>query len=146
MARSLGIRFYTGTMFPKQYQNVAFIARHGSWNREQKYGYDVVIAKISGHKAKIEPFMTGLLNNEKNEFYGRPTYVYPMPDGSLLQVGRVTTNRSTTLRTFQQAFLAISGAVIDRFGLFGVDQIALSWPRLLGIVLLGAGAALSLVR
>jgi len=81
MAESLGIRFYTGTMFPKQYQNVAFIARHGSWNREQKYGYDVVIAKISGHKAKIEPFMTGLLNNEKNEFYGRPTYVYPMPMG-----------------------------------------------------------------
>ena len=40
----------------------------------------------------------------------------------------------------------VMGAVIDRFGLFGVDQIALSWPRLLGIVLLGAGAALSLVR
>ena len=29
------------------------------------------------------------------------------------------------------------GAVIDRFGLFGVDQIAISWPRALGIVLLG---------
>ncbi len=80
----LGIRFYTGDMFPKQYKNVAFIARHGSWNREQKFGYDVVMAKISGHKAKIEPFLTGLLNNEKNEFYGRPSYVYPMPDGSLL--------------------------------------------------------------
>ena len=38
------------------------------------------------------------------------------------------------------------GAVIDRFGLFGVDQIAISWPRALGIVLLGAGAALSLAR
>ena len=38
------------------------------------------------------------------------------------------------------------GAVIDRFGLFGVGQIALTWPRLLGIVLLGAGAALSLSR
>ena len=36
------------------------------------------------------------------------------------------------------------GAVIDRFGLFGLDQIALHWPRLVGIVLLGAGAALSL--
>ncbi|HYY04413.1 MAG TPA: DMT family transporter [Gaiellaceae bacterium] len=36
------------------------------------------------------------------------------------------------------------GAVIDRFGLFGVDRIALHWPRLVGIVLLGAGAALSL--
>jgi transporter family-2 protein len=38
------------------------------------------------------------------------------------------------------------GALIDRFGLFGVDQIALTWPRLVGIVLLGAGAALSLAR
>ena len=38
------------------------------------------------------------------------------------------------------------GAVIDRFGLFGVDQIAISWPRALGIALLGAGAALSLAR
>ncbi len=38
------------------------------------------------------------------------------------------------------------GAVIDRLGLFGVDQIAISWPRAVGIVLLGAGAALSLVR
>jgi transporter family-2 protein len=38
------------------------------------------------------------------------------------------------------------GAVIDRFGLFGVDEIAISWPRVLGIVLLGVGAALSLAR
>jgi transporter family-2 protein len=38
------------------------------------------------------------------------------------------------------------GAAIDRFGLFGVEQIALSWPRALGIGLLAAGAALSLAR
>jgi bacterial/archaeal transporter family-2 protein len=36
------------------------------------------------------------------------------------------------------------GVFIDRFGLFGVDRIALHWPRLLGIALLGAGAVLSL--
>jgi bacterial/archaeal transporter family-2 protein len=40
----------------------------------------------------------------------------------------------------------VMGAVIDRFGLFGVDQIAISWPRALGIGLLGVGAALSLAR
>jgi transporter family-2 protein len=40
----------------------------------------------------------------------------------------------------------VMGAAIDRFGLFGVDQIAISWPRALGIALLGVGAALSLVR
>lgn len=38
------------------------------------------------------------------------------------------------------------GAVIDRFGLFGLDRIALTWPRVLGIVLLAAGATLSLYR
>jgi glucose/arabinose dehydrogenase len=83
-AAGLGLRFYTGNMFPAKYKNVAFIARHGSWNREKKFGYDVVTATISGDKAKIEPFMTGLLNEEKNEFYGRPAYVYQMKDGSLL--------------------------------------------------------------
>lgn len=80
----LGIKFYTGNMFPKNYQNVAFIARRGSWNREQKFGYDVVVARTSGTKAKLEPFMTGLLDEKKNEFYGRPTYVLPLQDGSLL--------------------------------------------------------------
>ena len=40
----------------------------------------------------------------------------------------------------------VMGAVIDRFGLFGVHQIAISVPRAIGIVLLGIGAALSLVR
>jgi transporter family-2 protein len=38
------------------------------------------------------------------------------------------------------------GAAIDRFGLFGVDQIAISWPRAVGIGLLAVGAALSLVK
>jgi uncharacterized membrane protein YdcZ (DUF606 family) len=38
------------------------------------------------------------------------------------------------------------GALIDRVGLFGVERIAISLPRGLGIVLLGIGAALSLVR
>ena len=36
------------------------------------------------------------------------------------------------------------GALIDRFGLFGLDRIALHWPRLVGILLLGVGAVLSL--
>jgi glucose/arabinose dehydrogenase len=83
-AAGLGIKFYIGDMFPKQYKNVAFIARHGSWNREKKFGYDVVIARTNGDKAKIEPFLTGLLNEEKNEQYGRPSYVFQMKDGSLL--------------------------------------------------------------
>jgi bacterial/archaeal transporter family-2 protein len=38
------------------------------------------------------------------------------------------------------------GVAIDRFGLFGFSQIDISWPRALGVVLLGVGAALSLHR
>jgi transporter family-2 protein len=37
-------------------------------------------------------------------------------------------------------------AVIDRYGWFGIDQVALTWPRVLGLVLLVAGAALTLRR
>jgi uncharacterized membrane protein YdcZ (DUF606 family) len=40
----------------------------------------------------------------------------------------------------------VMGAVIDRFGLFGVEPIDIAAPRAAGIVLLGIGAALSLVR
>ena len=61
----LGIKFYTGTMFPENYRNVAFIARHGSWNREKRFGYDVAIARTDGGKATIEPFMTGMLDEAK---------------------------------------------------------------------------------
>ena len=38
------------------------------------------------------------------------------------------------------------GAVIDRFGLFGLEQIPIGWPRVLGIALLAVGAALSLKK
>ena len=37
-------------------------------------------------------------------------------------------------------------AVIDRFGWLGFDQISLGWPRIFGLVLLGAGAALTLSK
>jgi glucose/arabinose dehydrogenase len=84
-AGGLGIKFYTGTMFPAEYKDAAFIARRGSWNREKKFGYDVTLARTQPDgSAKLEPFMTGLLDEGKNEFFGRPTYVLQMPDGALL--------------------------------------------------------------
>ena len=83
-AGALGMRFYTGAMFPATYKNTAFIARRGSWNREQKFGYDVVQAKISGGKATLVPFMTGFLDTASNSFWGRPVDVQQLPDGSLL--------------------------------------------------------------
>jgi glucose/arabinose dehydrogenase len=84
-AGALGIKFYTGDMFPANYRNVAFVVRRGSWNRSKKFGYDVAVARTQQNgKATIEPFLTGLLDESKNEFHGRPTYVLQMKDGSLL--------------------------------------------------------------
>jgi glucose/arabinose dehydrogenase len=71
-------------MFPAAYKNTALIARRGSWNRDQKFGYDVVQATINGGKATITPFMTGFLDAKANTFWGRPVDVLQMPDGSLL--------------------------------------------------------------
>ena len=38
------------------------------------------------------------------------------------------------------------GVLIDRYGWFGVEQVPISWPRLLGVLLLAAGALLALRR
>lgn len=85
-AAVMGLHFYTGKMFPAKYKNVAFIARKGSWNRDQKNGYDVVTvnADAKGKNAKVTPFITGFKDDAANTFWGRPTYFLQMPDGSLL--------------------------------------------------------------
>jgi glucose/arabinose dehydrogenase len=83
-AGALGMRFYTGSMFPASYKNTALIARRGSWNREQKFGYDVVQATMNGGKASLKPFMTGFLDTASNSFWGRPVDVQQLPDGSVL--------------------------------------------------------------
>jgi glucose/arabinose dehydrogenase len=81
----MGVKFYTGTMFPPEYRNVLFNARKGSWNRTVKSGYDVVMvrADADGKNSKVEPFMTGFLNPDQT-FWGRPAYLHQMADGSLL--------------------------------------------------------------
>jgi len=80
---SLGMKFYTGIQFPKEYQGRIFIAEHGSWNRSSKVGYRVVSVKMDGNKAiSSEPFAEGFLEGQKP--LGRPVDVLVMPDGSLL--------------------------------------------------------------
>ena len=83
-AAALGMRFYTGTMFPAEYRDQIFIARHGSWNRTNKFGGDIAVAKLNkdGSVKSVEPFITGFLQN--NNYVGRPVDVMNMPDGSML--------------------------------------------------------------
>src|SRR5215469_5750508 len=83
-AAALGMRFYTGTMFPAEYRDQIFVARHGSWNRTNKFGGDIALVKLNkdGTVKSVEPFITGFLEN--NNYIGRPVDVMNMPDGSML--------------------------------------------------------------
>jgi glucose/arabinose dehydrogenase len=79
--------FYTGKMFPQTYQGGAFLAFHGSWNREKRVGQSVAFVPFSGGKPTAPPqeFLKGwMLSPDKAEVWGRPTGVFQMQDGSLL--------------------------------------------------------------
>jgi glucose/arabinose dehydrogenase len=76
--------FYTGTQFPQMYRNQVFIAEHGSWNRENKIGYQVSLVTLYGNKAVSKTtFISGFLGQD-DKVSGRPVDVAVMADGSLL--------------------------------------------------------------
>ena len=82
---SLGVRFYTGSMFPAEYRNRLFIAEHGSWNRSRKSGYRVMAATIEGGKVvDYAVFAEGFLDVATDTAWGRPVDVQVMADGALL--------------------------------------------------------------
>jgi glucose/arabinose dehydrogenase len=83
-AAALGMKFYTGHMFPAEYRDQIFVARHGSWNRTNKFGGDIALVRLNrdGSVKSVEPFITGFLQN--NNYVGRPVDVMNMPDGSML--------------------------------------------------------------
>lgn len=81
----LGLKFYTGDMFPEKYKNKIFIAEHGSWNRSEKIGYRIMmVTEENGVGQKYEPFITGWLNEKEQTSWGRPVDVLILPDGSML--------------------------------------------------------------
>ena len=80
---ALGMRFYTGAMFPAEYRGQIFIAEHGSWNRKKKVGYRVALVRLrDGKPISEEAFAEGWLQGEKA--WGRPVDVLVRSDGSLL--------------------------------------------------------------
>lgn len=84
---SLGMAFYTKEAFPEHYQGGAFVAQHGSWNRTEYSGYQVVFVPFKKGKpnGKAEPFLTGFIKNaEEDEAFGRPVDVKVTPEGALL--------------------------------------------------------------
>src|SRR5688572_23956420 len=91
---AIGMRFYTGTMFPAEYRDQIIIAEHGSWNRSVPQGYRLSLVKLDGDKvASYTRFAEGWLRGMKpaaaggamvGDVWGRPADVLVMPDGALL--------------------------------------------------------------
>lgn len=81
----LGVNFYKGTQFPKEYRHDAFVAQHGSWNRSSPVGYQVMRVKFgkNGQVAGRESFVSGWLK-ANGDVTGRPVDLEELPDGSLL--------------------------------------------------------------
>ena len=83
----LGMKFYTGGMFPKSYRNSMLIAQHGSWNRDPKQGYNVIQVSVDA-KGRVTktPFVEGFLENDRADppMWGRPVDVLQLKDGSIL--------------------------------------------------------------
>jgi len=85
---ALGMTFYDGKMFPAEYSGDAFVALHGSWNREKLTGYKIIRIRFKDGKLignQYEDFVTGWLPDESSdEVWGRPVGLLVNSDGSLL--------------------------------------------------------------
>jgi glucose/arabinose dehydrogenase len=93
---ALGMKFYTGRMFPEAYRHQIFIAEHGSWNLTVPIGYRITLVRLKENRAvDYTVFAQGWL--QKDRAWGRPVDVLVMPDGALLvsddQAGAIYRNR-----------------------------------------------------
>jgi glucose/arabinose dehydrogenase len=82
---SLEMLFYQGKQFPSQFHGAIFAAQHGSWNKSQPAGYEVIMAPLQNGKAtgEYQDFLTGFVTQD-GQVWGRPVGVAEMKDGSLL--------------------------------------------------------------
>jgi glucose/arabinose dehydrogenase len=82
---SLEMTFYEGNQFPADYKGDVFASEHGSWNKTDRAGYEVIRVPLKDHKAtgEYEDFVTGFVTRD-GQVWGRPVGVTVAPDGSLL--------------------------------------------------------------
>ena len=81
---SLEMMFYEGSEFPAEFKGDGFAAEHGSWNRAQRSGYEVIrLPMKNGHATgEYEDFLTGFVLPD-GTVWGRPVGVAEAKDGSL---------------------------------------------------------------
>jgi glucose/arabinose dehydrogenase len=81
----LGMKFYTGNMFPAEYKNSILIAEHGSWNRHKYQGGRIVRINVGpdGKNPKQEVFASGWIEGDQG-YLGRPDDIILDKDGSIL--------------------------------------------------------------
>jgi len=83
---SLGMTFYptSKSNFPSQYDGDGFAAEHGSWNRANRLGYEVIRIPMKNGKAtgEYEDFLTGFVTTD-GQVWGRPVGVAVGHDGAL---------------------------------------------------------------
>jgi glucose/arabinose dehydrogenase len=78
--------YYTGTHFPAEYRNDAFVTMRGSWNRNPPIGYEVVRIRFNqaGEPVAMESFVSGWLLEGGRAHFGRLMGLAQAADGSLL--------------------------------------------------------------
>ena len=81
----LGLIFADKARLGGRFASGAFVARHGSWNREPPSGYDVVFVPFRGEKPVSKPIevLSGFLDG-KGDAHGRPTMLAADKTGALL--------------------------------------------------------------
>ena len=81
---SLELTFYQGSQFPAEFKGDGFACEHGSWNRAQRSGYEVIrLPMRNGHATgEYEDFLTGFTQGD-GQVWGRPVGVAEAKDGSL---------------------------------------------------------------
>lgn len=83
----LGLVFYDGTMFPEEYRGDAFVALHGSWNRNKRTGYKIICVRFKDGKplGGYDDFVVGWMTDPgSRNVWGRPVGLLVLKDGSML--------------------------------------------------------------
>tara|TARA_R110002020_G_scaffold184944_7_gene382249 strand:- start:1211 stop:2380 length:1170 start_codon:yes stop_codon:yes gene_type:complete len=81
----MNLKFYKGDMFPSEYKNSALVSFHGSWNRENPSGYNVLKVNFKdGEPVNSEDFISGFLGEDGQTKWGRPVALQELEDGSVL--------------------------------------------------------------